>query len=611
MKLSAKEWIIFIVIALVCLGAWYTLSYSRLSVFDYTIDKKQALAKAHSELSGRGIDTSDYLVSIIFWQDYWADRYLQKTLGFSGQEKFLKEHDYELFSWAIRFFKEGEKEEYVVSISPRSGEVVYFSHLIEDTEARETKEKEQAKQFAQSFLQETYAIDFSGYDFHEEKALRKENRIDYRFSWEKKGVYIPWEDGTDAGGAKLIVGAMVSGDEIKEYFKNRLDVPEKFERFVQGQKILGGFIATIFNLVLYLWIVCSVFIIIRRRNDIVIHRSWKWMIAIGSFLFLLSMTSFFNDIQALLFYYITSSSLASYIGISLIRLFVSYIFVSVYVMMPGAAAEALRQETYPKKKFGSFFHYINSTLFSRSVANSIALGYVLAVIFLGVQAVLFTLGQRYVGVWVERIRISDISTAAIPFLAAFIIGCRASFSEEIIYRMFGVHWTKKYFKRTLLAILIPAIVWGFSHTEYPIFPVWFRGVEVTILGVLYGVIFLRYGIIPLLVSHYLFDVFWGVAGFIFGNTSVSLFSSSIFILSLPLLFAVIAFVMNKRVEDKKVEAILNPTQRYNVTILMHYIQESKRKGVSAGAVREELIAHHWDRLLVDVAIERVFGKQGI
>ncbi len=608
MKLSRKEWIVFICVAALCLGAWYKLSYPKLSLFDYRVDKKQAMQIAKQVLVDREEDPSSYRSSMIFRQDFWADRYLQRTLGARGEEAFLKEHDYELFAWSIRFFKEGEKEEYYVSLSPKTGEVLSFSHLIKDTEARDTKDKEVAKQLAKSFLKEKYKIDFSKYDFHEEEAVKKENRIDYQFSWEKKGVYVPWEDGDDAGGAKLIIGTVVSGEEIKNFYKSDLDIPEKFERYVEGQKVLGKYLSSIFQLVLYLWIGWSVFIIIRRRNDTYINRSWKWLIIIGSFLFTLSICYFFNDLQDLFFSYRTSSSMISYVGIYLIGFIINYLFLSVFFVMQAAAGESLHQETFPEKKFSSFFHYINTTLFSRSVAGSILFGYVLVIIFLGVQAVLFSLGQKYLGVWVERMRISDITTSYVPFLAAFIIGCRASLSEEIIYRVFGIHWSKKYIRNTILAVLVPAIVWGFSHTQYPIFPVWFRGIEVSIIGILYGWIFLRYGLIPLLVSHYLFDVFWGVSGFLLGNASAYLFSSSIFILALPLIFAAVAFFINKLPVEKDLEKTLSKNQQFNLSILVTYLLKRKEQGVSADEAKKELVLHNWDILLVEVAIKEVFFK---
>ena len=608
MRLLAKEWVIFIVLAVILGAAWYHFSYAQLSFFDYKVNKTEALRTAERFLRERGVDESEYRRAIIFSEDTWADRYLQQTLGFKNEEEFLKEHDYELFYWLVRFFKEGEKEEYVIGISPRSAQILYFSHQIEDTEARETKERTVARQFAKAFLADSFGVDFSAYDFHEEKALRKDNRIDYNFSWEKKGVYIPWKQKDESGGAKLIIGATVSGDEIKAFYKNNLDIPEKFERYVRGQQILGRAIHGFFRLVFFLWLGWSIFFIVRRRGDMFIYRSWRWMILIGGFLLVLSVAYACNDFQSLLFSYVTSSSFISYFGLYFVTVTINYAFASIAVVTPGAAGESLRGEVFPQKKLSSLFHYITTTLWSRSVARSIMLGYVLAVIFLGMQALLFAYGQKYWGVWVERMRLTSITTASVPFLTAFIIGCRASLSEEIMYRIFGIYWAKKYFKNTVFAVCFAAVVWGFSHTQYPVFPVWFRGIEVSAMGVVYGFILLRYGIIPLIVAHYLFDVFWGVSGFLLGDTSPYLFYSSVFILAVPFIFAAVAFLLDREERERTIETLLTPMQHYNSAIVRHYLQQKRQEGVSADDMRRELLAHGWDRVVVEYAVNEIFGK---
>jgi len=539
MKISAKEWIIFIVIALVALGIWYKLSYPQFQFVDLKITKQQALQEAESYLAEKGVDTSSYRKSIVFIQDGWADRYLQQTLGFEKEEQFLKEHDYELFYWIIRFFRESEKEEYYVDVSSKSGKIVGFTHLIKDTEARQAKKKDVSKKLAKEFIKDKFGTNFAEYDFHEESTEKLDKRTDYEFSWEKKGVYIPWKKEEDSGGAKLLVGATVSGDEVRDFYKSDLDIPEKFIRYVENQMILGRSIASVFRLVYLSWIAWAIAIVVRRKKGFVVNRSRKWLMVIGALIFVFGIIYFLNDFQSVLFTYPTSSFLLPYVGINFINIMVSFALLSVAVVMVGLAGELLRDEAFPKNKLSSFFHYANSTFWGRSSARLILFGYLFFLIMLGLQSGAFYFGQKYLGVWVERIKFTELSSAYIPFLSAFLIGYKAGFSEEIIYRIFGISWAKRYFKNIFLAMLIPALVWGFSHTQYAIFPVWFRGIEVSLMGLFFAFIFLRYGIIPAIIAHYLFDVFWGVAGYILGNTTPYLFISSVFIMAIPLILAAV------------------------------------------------------------------------
>jgi membrane protease YdiL (CAAX protease family) len=327
---------------------------------------------------------------------------------------------------------------------------------------------------------------------------------------------------------------------------------------------------------------------------------------LAGFVFMINLLRFLNDLQGLIISYPTSSYLSSFIGIYFIKISISFAFFSLSFALAAFAGESLHSEVFRLNQRTSFLHYIKSTLFSRGVTKSVAFGYLVFFIMLGLQALIFYSGHRYLGVWREWVKLTQLSSSYVPFLSAFIIGASASLSEEVVYRLFGISWAKKYFKNIILAVLIPALIWGFGHTSYAIFPVWFRGIEVSMLGMLLGFIFIKYGLIPLLVAHYLFDVFWGVAAYILGRSSTYLFASSLAILAIPLGFAIIAYYTNRDEKEREIKIMLNAAEEYNLNILINFISQKKSQGITAKTIKEELVSHNWDVTLVDLAISEVF-----
>jgi len=613
MKLNRITWTKFFIFSLISMAIWIKFSYPQLAMTNILIDRKQAVEISKNYLKEKGtVDVESFQTATVFRMDSGANRYLQKTVGFEGLKAFIQEHDFNIFFWVIRFFKENEKEEYFFTVEAAKGEIIGYRRIIDENAARKEVSKDEAREKTKEFLVERFGLDPDGHMLRSDLATVRDNRSDYLFSWQKNSVNIPWSDQADSGTGKLITGATISGDEILTFSKHNFIVPDQFHRDLSSRRDLSANIMIGIKICTLLLFVSGIFFIIVRQNHLAMHCTKRFYIGIMLISFTLSLMSNFNQFQQILFHYSTTLSFNAYLWRFGINAILSALFITVAILIPSLAGELLHYETSSKRREGSFLHYIQSTFLSCNVAQLIVLGYFVCFIMLGIQSVLIQIGQTYFGVWVEHNWMTSSSNAYLPFLATFTFGYKTSLSEEIMYRFYAINLGKKIFNKILpktntmniiLVCLLSSLIWGFAHSGYSIFPMWYRGLEVTCIGIFLAFIYLKFGLIPVIIGHYLFDVFWDCAGFIFGVSKPLYFYGSLFVLFLPLGIGIVTFLINRKENIRPLRWHLSKHQLYNLEVLKAYLCANMNtyKNKTQEQIKEEITPHGWDPAVVDVA----------
>ncbi|MGN7763467.1 CPBP family intramembrane glutamic endopeptidase [Paenibacillus sp. 22594] len=193
--------------------------------------------------------------------------------------------------------------------------------------------------------------------------------------------------------------------------------------------------------------------------------------------------------------------------------------------------------------------------YGRYVLDSMRAGYVWAFILLGVQTIMFIILSFTLHNW------STTDASQSPYNMRYswllpIVAWLAGLSEEAIYRLFGIRMVKKIVRSTFLASLITTLVWAFGHTLYPIYPISSRPIELTVIGLLFSYIFLRYGFIAVMFSHVVFDSILMGATLIFMKESVNI-SAGIVTIVLPFIVGYIVYRFNPPRKVEQVEPV-NP-----------------------------------------------------
>ena len=197
--------------------------------------------------------------------------------------------------------------------------------------------------------------------------------------------------------------------------------------------------------------------------------------------------------------------------------------------------------------------------FGQATLVGMGRGYLLACGLIGVQSVLFWIAWRQFGAWAVNDPSQSLYNMFKPALFP-LMAWAAAISEEAVYRLFGIALFKKLFRSTFLAVLVPSVIWALSHTQYAIYPVYTRFAEVTVLGLIFGYAFLRYGFLAVLFAHASFDSLLMSLSLIDAEGSGSVVYGLGYV-ALPAVIAVAIRAMHGAITKKKGQKTKTPADR--------------------------------------------------
>ncbi len=509
----------------------------------FEITKQEAQTIAEQYLAKLGYSTDTYKTAVILESDTLSQTFLQRQWGI---ERFNHEltADKGLIPWnySTRFFRPLEKEEFVVSVRP-DGHITGFVHLVEDAEEGASLSKNEAERIARNFATRELAVDLNMYEEKEYYDNKLENRTDHVFSFEQKGSEITGAL-PDTGGAKRIT-IVVQGDVIGSSYQY-VYVPESFSRTQETTESSGFLYVAIAGVAEVLLVLMAIIVLFKRYRDHDIRP--RYTIGIVSTLGGLGIIAALTSLGELFYEYETTLPWASFITFAVVTLFIGLLVAALVTIIAGLVGESLTREVFPSANdFDS-----NHPRTRKYILQSAAKGFLAAMALLGYLTLFYFFGSRYFGVW-SPIEPETASYAAsfLPFLVPVIMSLSAALSEELLFRYLGVSLFKKYFKSTALALLCSAIIWAFLHSTYAVFPMYIRGIELTIAGILLGWLFIRHGILTSISAHFFINMVLFTTPLILSDNNYFRLSGVIAIilgLATPVAYA---FLVGKKEDSKE------------------------------------------------------------
>ncbi len=425
--------------------------------------------------------------------------YLEQTLGLVRANQVLQRDGF-VYAWRVRWFKPGEQTQYRVSVDPDGRIIQYSQRLPNDAPAPKSTGPEA---LARAFAERTARIDLAGYDLKQKSEVPQPRRRDYYYVWERRGFRL--------GEATQRVAVTVTGNRVLSYSR-WLDVPEAFWQRYDRENEKGELLAKIAAaLSAGFLVVALVGLVVGAARRELQWRRGLWPAGVLAAILVLNAANLLplqramqstTDMDATFAVRAVAAILSTAVGA----------FLGMWLLVVGAGWWYRRG--FPGQV--ALWHWFSREgLASPGGRKRLFAGYVLAALQLAYVAVFYALASRVIGAWSPaQVKYEDLFSTSAPWAYALLVGVQASLSEEFLFRVVAISWLRRWLKRDWLAILIPALVWGFAHANYPNKPFYIRGIELSIWGLIFGWMLVRYGVLPSLVAHASYNAVLVGSGFL-------------------------------------------------------------------------------------------------
>ncbi len=472
------------------------------------VSKQAAETKAAGFLQDQlGISTAN--ASFVVFQSH------TQLSGYLQKENLTQKFDRSFSQFPIDYFQvelseEGGARRYLVDVSTRSGDVSGWEQIGLKPDAANNRDKKTAEAWlnAMGYEARQFIADFDP----------------------DSGQWIFENKRNPVGEAVLQIRIAVSHGQVSAFVPG-FQLPASFTGWMDKQSGSAQIMSLVSLLLSLLMAVGAIIASVFYRGTASFFRGIL-LTAVFILTYVINNLNMYPGFKA-----VSGSGWDSLFSVFFMHFTIFLMAAAVYISL--VAGDAMWKD-WGKSKWSSW----SEPDFGMQTLIAMVRGYLLCLFILGIQASLFSFAERYFHMWAvddpSQSTYNNFWPALFPILA-----WAAAISEEAVYRLFGIALFKKLTRSTFLAVLIPSFFWALGHTAYPIYPVYTRLMEVTVLGLIFGFAFLKYGLMTTIFAHASMDsilmgfslMYLGGAG----NTAAGLF----YIFS-PALVAIAIYYLHKK-----------------------------------------------------------------
>ncbi|MDA3928959.1 MAG: CPBP family intramembrane metalloprotease [Prolixibacteraceae bacterium] len=472
------------------------------------MDRIQALNKAASLASEFKLGPVNYRQAATFYNDRDFQNYTELEGG--GLDVFnsvLNENRYNPYQWKVRHFKEKEVNEVTFSFTP-SGDLYGFAEIISEELEGAALSSESALKIAKAGAVR-WDTDLSYYSLVEQSVDEKvSGRLDHEFVFERKDKNV--------NESKFRIAIKVSGNKVSS-IRNFVRIPDDFERRFTEMRSANNLIGVIGQALLFIvygliGIGLGIFFLSKRKY-LLWRKALYWSLGIG---FGTGILYVLNVMPLLWFNYDTSIDANTFMGKRILGGLLESVAMGSFVFISAMAGEGLGRFVF-KDQIQLWKVWSKDAGGSTQILGQTMGAYLFVPIVLAIDVLYYLITTKYFGWWNPAGTLSDPDILAqnLPWFGSIAISLQAGFWEEIICRaipLAGVFLLVRNLKTKnfwmILTLLAQTIIFGMLHANYPQSPSYARVLEMVVPFLIFGLVYLRFGLLPVIIAHYAIDVFW-------------------------------------------------------------------------------------------------------
>ena len=485
------------------LAAWLFPRALPTVVIENRITRQDALLRADAFFRAHAIAPAFARTAIQFRQDASLLTFVDLVGGGKDTlEALVRGSDVAPFTWSVRAFVPRDPHEARVHFAP-DGRVVGFQRRLAEGDARPELPADSAERAAERVLADwlgdspaRWRLVTSSYE-----TRKTSGRVDRTFTFERLRRTI--------AGAPIRLDIVIAGD-LPSLARPYVVIPESFQRRYGEMRSANGLLSLIDSIGILAIVVLA--LVALRRYSREQRVRWRAALIAGGVIGMLLVAAGINELASNWYDYDTATSPLAFETINVASALGAALALGAVVALTIAAAEALERTAFPDHlDWWRLWKYRGS----REVAGRVAGGYAVALVGLAYVALFYLVTRRFLGWWVPTELLDDPNQIAtpLPWVGGIALSLQAGVWEEALFRAIPLSfislWVGTRPRRSLwmaAGVVATALVFGFAHASYPSWPPYSRGIEIFFDACLWGVLFLRFGIVVTVVAHFVYDL---------------------------------------------------------------------------------------------------------